>query len=194
MRWVGKGTRSTELSPDCPKERATCEEVELCFAEATSRSDSYWVPATSGEPVAAGLGLLESVETVIEYQNWEIAAVMIAAQVLPSWAPSVFCPKIVSLKARCHAAVFSTSPGGSRPACICPANPRVPTPELGPHSDLISHGRLLPGLVTVLVGPDCCFLKQQWLPLSHCQQKDWKSGGNWRGILIEMGKNEVWSS
>lgn len=91
MRWVGKGTRSAELSPDCPKERATCEEAELCFAEATSRSDSYWVPATSGgEPVAAGLGLLESVETVIEYQNWEIAAVMIAAQVLPGWAPFVF--------------------------------------------------------------------------------------------------------
>lgn len=40
--------------------------------------------------MAAGLGLLESVETVIEYQNWEIAAVMIAAQVLPGWAPFVF--------------------------------------------------------------------------------------------------------
>lgn len=40
MRWVGKGTRSAGLSPDCPKERASCAE-----AEATSRADSYWIPA-----------------------------------------------------------------------------------------------------------------------------------------------------
>lgn len=61
MRRVWKGTRSAGLSPDCPKGRATCEE-----AEATSRADSYWVPATYGESVAAGVGLLGSVETVSE--------------------------------------------------------------------------------------------------------------------------------
>lgn len=119
---------------------------------------------------------------------------MIVAQVLPGWAPSIFCPEDTEPESDVpRSNLFHLSWRGP-PRLHLSGQPRVPTPELGPHSDLISHGRLLPGPVTVLVGPDFCFLKQQWLPLSHCQQKGWKSGGNWRGILIEMGKNEVWGS
>lgn len=93
---------------------------------------------------------------------------------------------------KCHAAIFSTSPRRRPPRLHLSGQPRVPTPELGPHSDLISHGRLLLGLVTVLVGCDSCFLKQRWLPFSYCQQRDWKRGGNQREALVETGKNEVW--
>lgn len=68
------------------------KKLRLGFAEATSRDDSYWVPAAMGEPVAAGMGLLERVETSIEYRNWGIAAGMIAAQVLPGRGPICILP------------------------------------------------------------------------------------------------------
>lgn len=106
----------------------------------------------------------------------------------------ILLPGQLKLSARCHAVIFSTSPRRELPRLHLSGQARISTPELGPHSDLISHGCLLPGLVMVLVGCDSCFLTQRWLPLSYCQQRDWKSGGNWRQALIETGKNEVWDS
>lgn len=112
----------------------------------------------------------------------------------PAWeSPGPYsAPGQLSLSVKCHAAIFSTSPRRRPPLLLLSGQPRVPTPELGLHSDLISHSRLLLGLVTVLVGCDSCFLKQRWRPLSYCQQRDWKRGGNQREALIETGKNEVW--
>lgn len=90
----------------------------------------------------------------------------------PAWErPRPYsAPGQLSLSVKCHAAIFSTSPRRGPPRLHLSSQPRVPTPELGPHSDLISHGRLLPALVTVLVGCDSCFLKQRWLPLSYASK------------------------
>lgn len=109
---------------------------------------------------------LERVETSIGCRNWGIAAGMIAAQVLPGRGPICILPRgQLSLKARCHAAIFSTSPRrGGLPRLHLSGQPRVPTPELGPHSDLISHGRLLPGLVTVWLAGTVVFSNSSGFP------------------------------
>lgn len=52
----GQGHQDSRLS--VPKSEPLLKKLRLGFAKATSRGDSYWVPAAMREPVAAGVGLL----------------------------------------------------------------------------------------------------------------------------------------
>lgn len=127
MRWVGKRTRSPGLSPD-PTSEPLVKKLRLGFAEMTATgSQPLWENQWQLEWVC-----LERVETGIECRNWGIAAGMIAAQVLPGRDLIRILPRgQLSLKARCHAAIFSTSgEGGGRGVCAPPASVR---PTQGPH-------------------------------------------------------------
>lgn len=116
-------------------QRMSLKKAEFC--EATPGTDSYLLGSSHlplyGEPVAARVGLLKRVETVIECRNWVIASSTIAVGVLPGRAPDpILPPGQLSLSVKCHAAFFSTSPRRRPPRLRLSGQPRVPTPELGP--------------------------------------------------------------
>lgn len=90
----GKGDEVTRTLTRL-SQRMSLKKAEFC--EATPGTDSYLLGSSRlpryGEPVAARVGLLKRVETVIECRNWVIASSTIAAGVLPGRAPDPILPQ-----------------------------------------------------------------------------------------------------